>query len=133
MKKFEKVFGILFAILFYAWIFAIIFELPFYRFPLFQAGVFIILNASIFVLIDYLRAKNEFYIGILARIIIIGALDFLFTVRPFDIAYTKIQYRNHHDYHNLTDAYEKWLYRQGSYEDFENLLYQNNQTINNDE
>jgi len=98
-------------VLFCIWILSIILDLPIYRYPLFQAGVFIILVASFIALINYYRSKSDFYFTIIVRIIVIGGLGLLLTIKSFDIAITKIQYRNHPD---LIKAYERYLNNPGN-------------------
>jgi len=98
--------------LFCTWALSVSFNLPIYnRYPLFQSGVFIILVASFIALINYYRSKNDFYIAILSRIMLIGGLGLLLTLKSFDLAITKIQYRNHPD---LVKAYERYLNNPGN-------------------
>lgn len=93
--------------LYCTWILSIALDWHIYRYPLFQAGVLIILVASFVALINYYRSKTNFYIAVLSRIILIGGIGLLLTFKSFDIAITKVLYRNHPD---LVKAYERYLY-----------------------
>ena len=69
------------------------------------AGLIPTLIVLVIALIKYLKAKGEFYIGILKRIAIIGTLGLLF-ICISDLTIAKIQFRNHPDY---IKAYEMYL------------------------
>lgn len=69
------------------------------------AGLATLLIVLTIALIKYLKAKGEFYIGILKRISIIGTLGLLF-ICISDLTITKIQFRNHPDY---IKAYERHI------------------------
>ena len=68
-------------------------------------GLVSILIVLAIALVKYYKAKQEFYIGILKRIAIIGALGLVFSFIS-ELTIVKIQFRNHPNY---VKAYEMYL------------------------